>query len=77
MLGLCSQMVVTFRKVIEVIKDPFMKFTEFALRANIYRNIVLAIEVLLLLFRKNLLLFLKTMTSSIEIASILTINILV
>ena len=48
-LATCSQFVETFRQMILHIEDPFMRFTEFALRANIYRNIVISIEVLLLL----------------------------
>jgi hypothetical protein len=53
MLGLCSQMVATFRELIENIQDPFMRFAEFSLRASIYRNIVLTIEVLLPLYQEK------------------------
>jgi hypothetical protein len=39
--GLCSQLVTSFSFIIGQLEDPFLKFTEFTLRANIYRNFIL------------------------------------
>lgn len=44
MLAFCAEMVATFKEIVSSITDPFMRFTEFALRSSIYRNIILAIE---------------------------------
>lgn len=72
MLGLCSQMAKTFQQLLGQIVDPFMKFTEFALRSNIYRNIVLSIEVKFYISSKNSALSSVATLSSIQHASRLT-----
>ena len=45
LLGLCSQVANTYLAVVSTIDDPMMRLTEFLLRASLYRNIVLALEV--------------------------------
>jgi hypothetical protein len=45
LLALCSQIAETYLTVLANIQDPMMRFTEFLLRASLYRNIVLALEV--------------------------------
>ena len=44
-LALSSELVATYSLFLSSISDPFMRFVEFNLRASIYRNIVLSIEV--------------------------------
>lgn len=39
--AICSQIVETYHFILTHIQDPFLKFTEFTLRANIYRNLIL------------------------------------
>lgn len=43
LLGLCSKLAQTYLALLASIDDPMMRFTEFILRAAIYRNIVLAL----------------------------------
>lgn len=42
--ALCSQLVCSFSFILAQIEDPFMRFTEFTLRANIYRNLILNLD---------------------------------
>jgi hypothetical protein len=50
LLALSSELVDTYRMLLMNIQDPFMRFVEFNLRAAIFRNIVLAVEVILRVF---------------------------
>lgn len=77
MLALCSHMVTTFHHLLNAIEDPFMRFTEFALRSNIYRNIVLSIEVPDLQCRRKWSLSLPTILTFMKFVSNLKNNILV
>lgn len=43
LLALSSQVAETFVTTIGNIEDPMMRFVEFLLRANIYRNIILEV----------------------------------
>ena len=43
LIVLSSQMVETYAALLSNIKDPFMRFVEFNLRATIFPNVVLAI----------------------------------
>jgi hypothetical protein len=43
LIVLSSQMVETYAALLSNIKDPFMRFVEFNLRATLFRNVVLAI----------------------------------
>lgn len=45
LLGLCSQVAKASLTIISTIDDPMMRLTEFLLRATLYRNIVLGLEV--------------------------------
>jgi hypothetical protein len=42
--GLCSQLVASYSFILAQIEDPFMRFTEFTLRANVYRNLILNLD---------------------------------
>ena len=44
LLTLCSELVDCYGFILEKYTDPFMFFTEFVLRSNVYRNIVLSLE---------------------------------
>lgn len=45
LLGLCSQVAKAYLTIVSTIDDPMMRLTEFLLRATLYRNIVLGLEV--------------------------------
>lgn len=45
LLGLCSQLAQAYLTIVSSIDDPMMRFTEFLLRATLFRNIVLNLEV--------------------------------
>lgn len=45
LLGLCSQVARAYLTIVSTIDDPMMRLTEFLLRATLYRNIVLGLEV--------------------------------
>lgn len=44
MFGICSQLVQAYHFVLDNQEDPFLRFTEFTLRGNVYRNMVLNLE---------------------------------
>ena len=45
LMALSSKLVETFNMFVSTIDDPLMRFVEFNLRASIYRNIVLNLDV--------------------------------
>ena len=44
MFAMCAQLVESFHLVLDSQEDPFLRFTEFTLRGNVYRNLVLNLE---------------------------------
>lgn len=44
LFALCSQLVHSYHLLLTHISDPFLRFTEFTLRANLYRNLILNLQ---------------------------------
>lgn len=53
LLALANNLVSIMRLIIESMDDPFLRAIEFALRANIFRNIILGLEVILYSCRRK------------------------